>query len=182
MNELKSKALYLCGFMGCGKSTIGKITARRLGKRFIDLDFYIEQNENMKIPDIFEKYGEDYFRQKETEALEQLSSVNAVVATGGGALLSDKNGEIVKKAGIAVYIDTPFEICYSRIKGDKNRPIAYSSTKEQLEQRYNTRKPLYMRNSSYKVSGVGSPIAVAQKIIDVYYRACRKTRRKHKKV
>lgn len=167
-NEKKSTPLYLCGFMGCGKTTIGKIVAKKLGKKLVDLDAYIEEKENMKISEIFEKYGEEYFREKESQALKELECTGAVVATGGGALLSDKNGEIAKKSGVVFHIDTPFAFCYNRIKDDKNRPIAYNSTKEQLQERYNFRRPLYQKHSHYTVSGKGSPLTVAYRIIDQF--------------
>ena len=164
--KTNAPAIYLCGFMGCGKTTIGKIIAKKLGKKLIDLDTYIEEKENMKIPEIFEQKGEDYFRQKETQALAELKKTGAVVATGGGALLSEKNGSIAKNSGLVFYIDTPFQFCYNRIKDDKNRPIAYNSTKDELQERYNYRRPLYQKNSHYTISGKGSPMAVATRIID----------------
>ena len=164
----KATAIYLCGFMGCGKTTIGKIVAKKLGKKLIDLDIYIQEKEGMTIPEIFDKKGEDYFREKESEYLAQLKSTGAVVATGGGALLSDRNGEIAKKSGMVFYIDTPFQFCYNRIKDDKNRPIAYNSTKEQLQEGYNYRRPLYQKHSHYTVSGKGSPLTVATRIINQF--------------
>lgn len=164
----KDRAVYLCGFMGCGKSTVGKLLAQKLGKKYTDLDFYIVNQEGMKIPEIFEKYGEEYFRKAETAGLVKLAQGGGVIATGGGALLSDENGRIAKEAGLVIFIDTPFEVCYNRIKGDKNRPIAYNSTKEQLKERFDYRHHLYMKNSHYAVSGKGSPLTVVQRIIEIY--------------
>lgn len=163
---ISDKSVYLCGFMGCGKTTVGKLLAKHLGKHYIDLDDYIEDKENMKIPEMFEKYGESYFREKETQALQALENTGAVIATGGGALLSDKNGEIAKKAGIVVFIDTPFKICYNRIKDDKHRPIAYNSTEQQLKERFDYRRPLYIKNSNLSISGKGTPMIITQRIIN----------------
>ena len=157
--------IYLCGFMGCGKTTVGLLLSKKTGKQYIDLDDYIEEKEGMKIPEIFEKKGENYFREQETNALKELESVNSVVATGGGALLSDINGEIAKNAGTVIFIDVPFDLCYNRIKGDKNRPIAYNSTREQLQERFDYRRPLYIKNSHFSVDGVGTPEAVTDRII-----------------
>ncbi|MGN0602278.1 MAG: shikimate kinase [Oscillospiraceae bacterium] len=166
--DKNNRSIYLCGFMGCGKSTVGRILSAGLNKKLVDLDTYIENKEQMKIPEMFEKFGEEYFREKESLALKELEASGAVVATGGGALLSDKNGQIAKNSGLVIFIDTPFAYCYNRIKGDKNRPIAYNSTKQQLKERFDYRRPLYIKNSHYSVSGQGSPRAIAQRIIQLY--------------
>ncbi len=161
----KNRPVYLCGFMGCGKSTIGRQLAKKLGREFIDLDTYIEEREGMKISQIFEEKGEPYFRQKETEALSDIPSSVGVIATGGGALLTDENAEIARKLGTVVYIDVPFEICYDRIKGDKSRPIAFNSTKEELLERYNSRHTLYSKHSDISVDGSGTPLQIVTEIL-----------------
>ena len=158
------KTIYLCGFMGCGKSTVGRILAKRLKCSFIDLDDYIEKQEGMSIPEIFGKKGEAYFRQLETDALRELSGIGGVVATGGGTLLSEENGSLAKEIGFVAFIDTEFYTCYNRIKDDPHRPIAASSTKEQLRERYDQRKPLYCAHSHIAVSGGYPPIVIAVKI------------------
>lgn len=161
----KNRPVYLCGFMGCGKSTVGRLLAKRLGKEFIDLDDYIESREGMSIPDIFAQKGEGYFRQRESEALADLPSSTGVVATGGGTLLKKENGDLAKSLGTVVYIDAPFELCYERIKDDPHRPIAASSTKEQLSERYEQRKPLYLENSEFSVDGTGTPMMIVNEIL-----------------
>lgn len=160
------KTIYLCGFMGCGKSTIGKIVSKKLGVLFYDLDSYIEEKSGMKIPEIFEKNGEEHFRSLETQAIEEFQSKRGVVATGGGALLSEKNSDIANKNGITVFIDTDFSVCYDRIKNDKNRPIAFNSTEEQLKERFDSRYPLYNAHSVIRVDGNSSPLQIAQEIIN----------------
>ena len=162
------KPVFLCGFMGCGKSTVGRILARNLGVKLVDLDNYIEQQEGMKISQIFEKKGEAYFRALETKALKEFKTMGGVVATGGGTLLTEENGNTAKESGVVVFLDVPFNVCYGRIKGDKNRPIAYNSTREQLEERYNTRRPLYEAHSNYKISGSFSPYKTAEMIRNYY--------------
>lgn len=161
----KNRPVYLCGFMGCGKSTVGKLLAKKLGKEFIDLDDYIEEREGMSIPQIFEQKGEPYFRERESEALADLPTSAGVVATGGGTLLKKENGDKAKSLGTVVYIDAPFELCYERIKGDGNRPIAFNSTKEQLLERYEQRKPLYCENSEFSVDGSGTPMQIVNEIL-----------------
>ncbi|MBR6336280.1 MAG: shikimate kinase, partial [Ruminococcus sp.] len=115
--------IFLCGFMGCGKTTVGRIVAKVSGRAFIDLDEYIEEAAGITIPEIFERYGEPHFRALETEALGLLSESYSVIATGGGALLSAQNSCIASKNGLVVFIDTPFEMCYDRICDDPHRPI-----------------------------------------------------------
>ncbi|MBQ8965080.1 shikimate kinase [Ruminococcus sp.] len=160
--------IFLCGFMGCGKSTVGRILARRLRCKCIDLDDYIEKKEGMSIPEIFEKKGEAYFRERETEALAAFRDIGGVVATGGGALLSDINGKTAMEAGMVVFIDTDFNTCYGRIKDDPHRPIAASSTREQLKQRFDDRSPRYRAHSHYAIPGGYPPLVIAVKIERIY--------------
>lgn len=159
--------IFLCGFMGCGKTTVGRLVAEASGRAFIDLDEYIEQAADMTIPEIFERYGEAHFRSLETEALKVLSHSFTVVATGGGALLEGLNVCIASKNGLIIFIDTPFEMCYDRIKDDPHRPIAASSTKEQLKARFDERYPKYKANSAIKISGEGTPEEIAARILEV---------------
>lgn len=151
--------------MGCGKSTVGSLLAKKLGREFIDLDSYIEKSEGMSIPQIFERKGEACFRKLETEALKKLGGSNGVIATGGGTLLSPENAELARTLGTVIFIDLEFRICYYRIKNDKNRPIAYNSTRSQLLARYEQRKPLYQKAASFSVSGSGSPMRIVDEIL-----------------
>lgn len=160
------KAVYLCGFMGCGKTTVGKILAERLECDFYDMDEYIVERENMKIPQIFSEKGERYFRETETAVIRELAEKKGIIACGGGAMLKRENAEIAGENGIVVYIDVPFETCYGRISGDKNRPIVMSNTKEELEFIYDSRIPLYKENSSVTVSGDGTAGEIAGRILE----------------
>ena len=156
-----TKTVFLCGFMGCGKSTVGKVAAGMLGVPFIDMDEHIEQQENMPIPVIFSKKGEKYFRDCETRVIGQLGEKPSVVATGGGAMLREENAEAAQKAGVVIFIDTDFETCYERIKDDPHRPIAYNSTKQQLRERFEQRRPLYLAHSRFTIDGSLSPAQIA---------------------
>lgn len=159
-----TKSVFLCGFMGCGKSTVGKVAAGMLGMQFIDLDEFIEKQEGMTIPVIFSKKGEEYFRACETRAIAQFEGQTAVVATGGGALLREENAEAAQKAGKVIFIDTDFDTCYERIKDDPHRPIAYNSTKQQLKERFEQRRPLYLAHSQFTLNGALSPAQMAAEI------------------
>ena len=162
-----TRTVFLCGFMGCGKSTVGKVAAGMLGVQFVDLDEYIEQQEKMSIPVIFSKKGEEYFRDCETKAITDFGGKGNVVATGGGALLREENAEAAQAAGVVIFIDTDFETCYERIKDDPHRPIAYNSTKEQLKERYDQRRPLYEAHSQFTIDGSLSPAQMAKQIKEI---------------
>ncbi|MBR6982258.1 MAG: shikimate kinase [Ruminococcus sp.] len=154
--------IFLCGFMGCGKSTIGKLTAKKLGCGFYDTDELIVESQKMSIPDIFAEKGEPYFRQVEAETIRSMCGKSAVIACGGGAMLNPDSAKAAADAGAVVFLDVPFETCYERICGDSNRPIAASSTKEELLKRYNDRIDIYRRHSTIHVDAQGSPIEVAE--------------------
>lgn len=156
-------SVYLCGFMGCGKSHIGKILASQLDMPLVDLDKYIVAKEKMSIPTIFEKFGEPHFRSLEAKYIRELSGGN-IVATGGGALINDETAGFARESGISVYINTSFELCYKRIKGDKNRPLVMNNTPEQLEELYNKRDAIYRRNSTFMVNGNTKDVVIAGEI------------------
>lgn len=160
--------IFLCGFMGCGKSTVGGLLAKKTGCGFCDTDELVVKNQGMTIPEIFSQKGEPYFRQVEAETVKSLCGKNTVVACGGGAMLNSDTADAVKKnGGIIVYLNVPFEECYSRISGDTNRPIVMNNTKEQLEEIYNKRHTIYMANSTVMVEVVGNPNEIAETITDI---------------
>ena len=143
--------IFLCGFMGCGKSTVGKELAKLMGTKFVDMDTYIETKEGMSIPEIFAQKGEPYFRKVEAETVVELSKGNAIVGCGGGAMLNTTSAEVGRKSGQVIFLDVPFNVCYKRIKGDTNRPIVMNNSKEQLQDIFNQRHEIYQANSSFKV-------------------------------
>lgn len=158
-----STSVYLCGFMGCGKSHIGRMLSSQMGREFIDLDKFIVNAEKMTIPEIFEKFGEPHFRSLEAKYIRELSG-GKIIATGGGALINDEIAKFARESGISVYINTSFEICYRRIKGDTNRPLVVNNTPEQLEELYNKRAVIYRRNSTYMVNGNTRDSIIADEI------------------
>ncbi|MBR3970717.1 MAG: shikimate kinase [Ruminococcus sp.] len=158
--------VFLCGFMGCGKTTVGRIAAKKLGYGFCDSDELIVEREGMSIPEIFAEKGEPYFRQAEAEVIKSLCGKNIIVACGGGAMLNPDTAAAAAKAGAVIFIDLDFEACYERISGDENRPIVISSTKEELEERFNARYDVYMKHSTMQIDGSGSPLSTAELIID----------------
>lgn len=157
--------VFLCGFMGCGKSTVGKELAALMGRSFTDMDSYIEKKAGMSIPQIFAEKGEKAFRTLETSAVKELALSGSVVACGGGAMLKSENAEAAASGGIVIYLDVSYETCYKRISGDKNRPIVMANTKESLEGIYNDRVSLYSAHSSLKINADDkSPMQIAGEI------------------
>lgn len=96
------RPVYLCGFMGCGKSHIGRMLARECTAVFIDLDRYIVDNQKMTIPEIFAQKGEPYFRDLEAQYIRNFKG-RTIVATGGGAILRDETAEFARKQGVVIF-------------------------------------------------------------------------------
>ncbi len=160
------KTIFLCGFMGCGKTTVGKLLAQRSSRIFADMDTYIEDYEHKTIAEIFAGEGEGHFRALEREAVERLAPSGYAVATGGGCMVDPRNAEAAKAGGgTVIFIDTPFESCYERIKGDKRRPLAASSTREELLARFEARRPAYLAAADHIVDGSGSPVEICELIL-----------------
>lgn len=147
MNDMQN--LYICGFMGSGKTSMGQVLAAMTGKQFVDTDKTIEAREKMSISEIFETKGEDYFRQLELGLVTEIMQMqNLIVSVGGGFLLHDGIGEILKATGATIlFIDENFENCYERIK-DSDRPLVKGKTKEELKALYDERKEHYLSVST----------------------------------
>ena len=149
------RSVYLCGFMGCGKSYIGRLLAEEMRMPFVDLDGYIVEKEGRSIPKIFEQSGEAYFREMEAVCIKELQG-GYVVATGGGTLINENTARFANEHGLTVFLDAEFELCYGRIKGDRNRPLAVSNTKEELRELFEKRRGVYRKHPqvAVKVTGV----------------------------
>lgn len=148
------KNVYLCGFMGCGKSHIGRLLAKKTDRRFVDLDSYIEEKEGKSISRIFADEGEPYFREAEARYIREMPE-NCIVATGGGAVINPDTAEAAAKTGTIVFLDAGFELCYRRIENDPRRPLVMSNTKEQLSELYQTRRAVYRKRATLVVDANG---------------------------
>lgn len=155
--------IFLCGFMGCGKSTVGVKLAKALNVPFVDMDTYIEEQAGKSIPEIFAQEGETHFRDLETQAVRDLSDREGVIACGGGAMLRDVNARIAREHGTVLFLDVPFRTCYLRI-ANTDRPIVKRSTRQELYNLYRKRRGVYMRHSSQRIIADKSPTAIVQEI------------------
>lgn len=155
--------ICLVGFMGSGKTTIGKALSESLKMDWVDLDMFIEQQENRTISDIFKENGETYFRQLEQNSLSALAKEDCVISTGGGVIISKENRQVLQSV-CTVYLVYPFETLYTRIAGDETRPLATSY--EDLKARYEARLDLYETASQVKINCEGKSInEITQEII-----------------
>jgi shikimate kinase len=133
MNVQKKNIIYLTGFMGSGKSTIGPILANTLGYRFIDLDCYIEEQTSKTISKIFAEQGEKAFRALETQALKVLThDQNVVISLGGGTLVTAENLQLVKECGVLIYLKADIDQIVMRMKNKTDRPLLRGPNGEQL--------------------------------------------------
>ena len=159
--------IILSGFMGCGKTTIGKIIAQKLNLDFIDTDKLIEEREGRRIREIFDTDGEGYFRDKEHEICAELSREdNKVIATGGGALTFDRNKEVLSKNGRVIFIDVDLDTIIKRIGNDSRRPLLNSETRALFDRR----NPIYKKNCDFTITVRGDVSAreIADNIIKYY--------------
>lgn len=137
--------IALIGFMGSGKTTIGKILAKYLDMKFIDIDKMISAREKKNIPEIFEEKGEQYFRKLEREiVLEESLNNNIVIATGGGVIIDNENIKNLKETSFIVYLDCTIECIYERVKNSKNRPLLnVENMFETIQELHKKRELLY---------------------------------------
>jgi len=140
---MENKIIYLAGFMGAGKSTIGPILANTIGWDSCDLDLLIEKQQGKKIRQIFEQEGEKFFRKIETEMLQDISTKsNLVVSLGGGTIANESNLAILKKSGTTIYLKASADSFYKRLKYKRDRPSlnvneSENFTKDKLVDRIN---------------------------------------------
>lgn len=163
--------ISLCGFMGCGKTTVGKRLALLLGARFVDMDAYIEASEKMKVTEIFNTKGEPAFRSLETKAAAELSSLDGlIVATGGGAVLNAENTRLLKKNGVIVYLDVPLATIKERLLSDTTRPLLNSPDKSaQMARLFAERAPVYSAAADFPLSCAGlTSAAAADKLAEIF--------------
>jgi shikimate kinase len=163
---MKYSRIYLIGFMGSGKTSIGRQLARKLGWKFIDLDKEIEQGEKRQVAEIFRENGEPYFRSLEKRYLRQASYSNrAVIALGGGTYVDDQNRALADMTGLTVWLKVSFARLADRVKMDGTRPKF--DNQDEAERLYQDREPHYALARVHVSTDEGSPETVVDEIIGV---------------
>jgi len=155
---LGEKNVYLIGFMGSGKSLVGRKLAERMGREFIDMDEEIEKIEGMKIKEIFTRKGEEYFRMQEEKLLEELGRLKGrVISTGGGVVMRERNWKILKK-GVTVYLEISEEEAIKRLKDVKDRPILERGKREEIIKTLLPIRRPYYEKADIKVKAEGKKV------------------------
>ena len=163
-----NKKIILCGFMASGKTTVGRALANEISTNYIDTDELLIETYEMDIPTIFEKHGENYFRDLEHDIAKKVSKMTSgVISTGGGMLTFDRNGEVLKKGGIIICLVRDFDRIYEDLLSDTNRPLARDKSKEELKQMYDMRISKYQKYADYTVENNGSVEDCVKKIISI---------------
>ena len=165
------KNIVLTGFMASGKTTVGMDVAKKLNLMFYDTDRIIEEQEGKTISEIFEEFGEKYFRELENKLAINLKSIeNAVISTGGGFVINPQNVELMRQNGVIVNLKTTPEIIESRMKtAHSTRPLMQTDSINEVIERFNERKIYYNNNDiCIKLTDEMSIEECSQMVIDAY--------------
>lgn len=150
--------IVLIGFMGAGKTTVGRWISQNVNMKYIDTDDYIEAGQNMTIKDIFANYGEEFFRDLETKALEELCEgcSQTVISVGGGMPVRDINRKLMKKLGTVVYLKAAEEELARRLDGDDKRPmLAGQDLRKRIHELIMQRENAYLDASDVVINTMG---------------------------
>ena len=149
--------IFLVGMMGSGKTTLGRVLAHRMGLEFVDTDRILVERTGVPVATLFELEGEDSFRRRESELLDELARGDGrVIATGGGAVLAPRNREVMRARGTVIYLCARLESLWQRTRHDTSRPLlATSDPRGTLRQLLEKRDPLY-REAAHMIFDTGS--------------------------
>lgn len=164
----KMKNIVLAGFMGTGKTEVGRMLAQKLGYTLIDADTEIEKDQKMTIAEIFKQYGEPKFRDIEADVIRRLSMMkNTVISTGGGAVLRQENIDNLRKNGIIICLTASPETILKRTSNSNNRPLLQvDNPLEKIKELLEFRKPFYEKTDIMIDTEGKSPLRVAEEIIE----------------
>ncbi|WP_088810873.1 MULTISPECIES: shikimate kinase [Listeria] len=161
------RQLILTGFMGAGKTTIGKLLANKMELPFIDIDKEIEIEQEKSIREIFDTYGEEAFRKMERGKLAELRDTSAVLSTGGGIVLDDNNQAfLIRHPAPVFYLRTSPKIFLHRLRNDTTRPLLQAKTSEEITAIFESRTPLYEQTANYVIiTDNKDPYEIADEIL-----------------
>jgi len=168
--KIKSN-IVLVGFMGCGKSSVGRELAKLLELKYLDTDMAIEEKSGMKISDIFAQHGEKYFRDLESSMCVELSKENnLLVSTGGGIVLRKENIENLKKSGVIFLLRATAETTFERISHKKDRPLLQvPNPMEKIKELLEAREEFYKGAADFEIITDNRSVAdIAQEIKEKY--------------
>lgn len=159
--------IVLCGFMGAGKTVVGKELAKIMGRKFVDTDELIEQEQGMAIAAIFAARGEDYFRELEYEMCKKVAEMkNVVVSTGGGAMTFERNVDAIKKGSKVVFLDASFNVICDRVGNASTRPLF--KNRENAKKLYDERREKYLKASDIVINGNMAARKTAAEIAELF--------------
>lgn len=140
-----TKPVVLVGMMGAGKTAVGQALADDLGVAFLDSDQALVEAANMSIADIFDRDGEDFFRDRESEVIERLlTGEAAIISVGGGAFMTERNRDLISKFGVSLWLKAELELLWSRVKHKNTRPLLRTADpKATLSEIFHARTPIY---------------------------------------
>ncbi len=168
---MKYNKIVLIGMMGSGKSTVSKLLSEKLNLSLLDTDEIFEQQEKCKIVDFFKKYGEEKFREIESEILKKaLTKSNCIISTGGGIVLKEENRILLSdKSILTIYLSTNYETIYNRIKDDKTRPLLLvENPKEEIKKILNSREQFYNQAKITIETDNKTQQEIAEEILKIY--------------
>lgn len=174
------KNIVLTGYMASGKTTTGKLLSKRLDMNFLDTDEIISENEDMSINEIFEKYGEAYFRKAENELSKKLMSVaDSIISTGGGFVLNKENIENLRSCGVIINLAVSDNTVKKRYaEAQATRPLIKNENIDAILKRYNDRKEFYANcDAAVSINETDSAEYVCEKVIEAYKNFLNKERK-----
>ena len=172
----ESKNILLTGFMGSGKSTVGRIIAEKLNREFLDTDEKIEEDQNQTISHIFREKGEAHFRLLEKLVINDICRTgNSVIATGGGSLLNEDNLDMSLQTGIVFCLTAEIDILISRMGNRRNRPMVSEKNSDAIIELYDSRKNSYNKLPNQIDTSDISPHETADIIVKLYEKLNNKT-------
>ena len=162
------KNIVLIGFMGTGKSSVGKILAKKLNRTWVDVDHCIEEKEKRKIAEIFEREGEGYFRRLEKDMVKEVAEgTDLIITTGGGVVIDAENVEALRKKGFLIALTATPETIFQRVNGSRHRPLLKNADKMgEIRRLLEQRRPFYAKADRLFSTDGKTAAQVADAIVD----------------